>query len=91
MMAMAAATLPRTRIHLFLVKHKGEWTVWELEDKLPPSTALELEPERSPSQQGVVNEKSPRLREQPELFPGLVMEVSANGEEIVTWPGPEVT
>lgn len=87
-MSMAAMSRPRTRIHLFHVKRKGEWQVWELHEQLPPSTARELEPERSP---GDSNAKSRPPREQQDLFPGLVMEVSENGAEIVTWPGPEVS
>lgn len=86
-MAMAAMSRPRTRIHLFHVKRKGEWQVWELIESVPPSTQQELALDRSPDDRSGTGSRSPV--ESQELLPALVMEVSADGE-VVTWPGPVV-
>lgn len=78
--------LPKMRTYLWVVFHVKQelFEVWEVVDRVPPSTALELEPSQiSDGPQGCA-----RSALQEEL-PGLVMEVSSNGE-VVTWPGPDV-
>lgn len=89
MMSMAAATTPPTRIHLLVMKRADEWIVWELVERLPPSTALEIGSDKTKGLDGDRATRSQCQRAQPELFPGLVMEVSGNGE-VITWPGPDV-
>lgn len=89
-MLMHQETCPRTRVKLFLQDLREESVVWEVWDKVPPSTAPELEPDVSPSGDSPRGQAS--LRKQlafPELLPALVMEVSDDGE-VVTWPGPKV-
>jgi len=86
-MAMAAMTTPRLRIHLFHVKRRNEWQVWELQESVPPSTARELAPERSPGDgRGPTSSQSPAASH---VGLCLVMEVSADGQEVISWPGPE--
>lgn len=84
MMAMASSSSPRMRVHLLALKRSGEWHVWELLEELPPSTARERGPDRT---QGLDGSQSECPSQQ--VFPALVMEVSADGA-VVTWPGPEV-
>jgi len=95
-MAQHSTTIPRVRTTLlwtFHVKHE-EWQVWELLEQVPPSTAQEqgLPLSGDPREHGEATKSPPEAasREQCQL-PGLVMEVSADGQEVVSWPGPETT
>jgi len=96
-MLMHQETTPRTRVTVLLEDDPKaeEWTVWEVADRVPPSTALELEPSKSPDEPRGETSSVPkagnreRCRRQLAL-PAVVMEVSDDGE-IVVWPGPEVT
>lgn len=63
MMAMASSTMPLTRVHLWVQLLKWEEArVWEVVDKLPPSTAPELEPD---------NVGPPRLPQTGFAFPSV--------------------
>jgi len=87
-------TMPRTRVTLFLEEKGKETNVWEMAEKVPPSTALELGPSStSDPRDSASASRSPHevARREQCLLPGLVMEVSADGQEIVSWPGPETT
>jgi len=90
-------TTPRTRVTLLLEDNPraDEWSVWEIADRVPPSTALELEPSKSPDEprdatSSARSQDKPGRCQQSLVLPGVVMEVSDDGE-IVVWPGPEVT
>lgn len=91
-MLMHQETIPTMRVTMVLTSnHRSQtWSVWELWDEVPPSTAQELGFVPSPDLELRETTRRPRSesREQSTL-PGLVMEVSADGE-VVTWPGPEV-
>jgi len=91
-MTQHAEMLPKTRTHLWMRFHVEQemFEVWEVVDKLPPSAPLELEPDRSPDLPESRATKSPCDAGQ-QVLPALVMEISADGTEVVAWPGPEVT
>lgn len=78
--------LPKMRAFLWEVFHVKQeiWEVWEVVDRVPPSTAPELEPSQisdGPRNSGALAHQA--------VLPGLVMEVSSDGE-VVSWPGPDV-
>jgi len=91
-MTQHAEMLPKTRTYLWMRFHVEQemFEVWEVVDKLPPSAPLELEPDSSPDPQGSRVTKSSFSADQ-QVLPALVMEISADGTEVVAWPGPEVT
>jgi len=82
-MTQAVETIPLTRSHLWVIcDEKSQlFQVWEVVDKVPPSTAPELEPNKSPDRSGGGSscQREPALQEQ-----CLLMEVS-NGEEQEDW------
>lgn len=86
--------MPTTRVTMWIVFHvkQERFELWECEDKVPPSTAPELEPSSSPDRprdgRPPQSHATAACPEQSQL-PGLVMEVSADGT-VITWPGPEV-
>jgi len=86
-------TMPMLRTTLmWSTDHKGEWTIWEVVDRLPPSTAHELSRDSSPGEPRATSKESeptaPQSRQQC-CLPGLVIEVSADGQDIIAWPGPD--
>lgn len=87
-------TNPRTRVTLFMEDNekREEWSVWELGERVPPSTAPELELDKMPDPGGRSESSSPeRPQCQRQLhLPVLVLEVDADGE-VVAWPGPGTT
>jgi len=90
-MSQHQETIPRVRVTLLTQcePRNEEWTVWEVVDLCPPSTATELEPSSSPDDPRRGSLERQECRSNQCLLPGLVMEVSADGE-VTTWPGPEV-
>lgn len=87
-MAMAAETMPRARVHLLVHKHGGEWTVWELVDRVVPATQTELPLDSSP--------REPVSRRRHDRDPASrcvasVVEVEADGTVTNAWPPTEVT
>lgn len=83
MMAMAAETMPRHRVHLCVMKRSGEWQVWELVELVPPSSHSELPFDRAPSGSG---SREKRVRD-PEHRPvSSVVEVDCNGTVTQAWP-----
>lgn len=79
MMAMAAETMPRLRLVLCVMKRKDEWTVWELSESVPPSTARELACNKGPRAPERESSSAPVAESQEQFLP-FVMEES-NGEE----------
>lgn len=90
MAAMAAETLPRTRIHLFHVKQGGDWVVWELEELVLPATTAELPFDRGPSPHEPGSSKKPDRDRAPKCVVS-VLEVDADGEVEGSWPPCECT
>jgi len=93
-MLMHQETIPTMRVTMVLTSnHRSKtWSVWELWDEVPPSTAQELGFVPSPDLELRETTRRPKSesREMSQAsLPSLVMEVSADGE-VVTWPGPEV-
>jgi len=89
MQTMSLSSSPRTRTYLWLetLGKSEEFRVWEVVDKVPPSTAPELECDRTPRD----DDPSHKTPSRQGNLPGLVVEVSADGTEVVSWPGPETS
>lgn len=66
-------TMPRTRTHLWMMFHvkQERFEVWEVVDRVPPSTRLELERESSPEDE--------RQRQLPGLAESHVRSGTADG------------
>jgi len=90
-MTQHAQTTPMLRTSLlWSTDHKGEWTIWEVVDRLPPSTARELANDSAPDDRCSTRPESVGSREpcrRQQSLPNLVLEVSADGE-VIPWPGP---
>jgi len=86
-------TMPRTRVTLFLEEKGNETNVWEMAERVPPSTARELGPSSTgdPRDSASASRSPQEAARREQYLPGLVMEVSADGQEVVSWPGPETT